>query len=169
MMVDDLLEKLDAVRPTARGWRARCPAHEDRRPSLSVREGAEGVLLRCWSGCRLEEVCSALSISIRDLFYAPRSGCGSARQTSPPRPPRLNRRKQAAMLEDAALTEQLRAERILKAATGVSIERWNEDDLDVALRHVGDAYHGLEWAADIEELAAMLRARAIAEGHGRRA
>jgi hypothetical protein len=36
---------------------ARCPAHDDRRPSLSVREGADGrVLVWCFAGCPTEDV-----------------------------------------------------------------------------------------------------------------
>ena len=34
-----LLERLEAVKPTGeRRWQARCPAHDDRTPSLSVTE-----------------------------------------------------------------------------------------------------------------------------------
>ena len=38
-----LLDRLDKVRPTGAGtWVARCPAHDDRGPSLSVRELDDG-------------------------------------------------------------------------------------------------------------------------------
>ncbi len=34
------------------GWMARCPAHDDRKPSLSIREGDHGkVLVCCHAGC----------------------------------------------------------------------------------------------------------------------
>lgn len=40
---------------------ARCPAHRDRTPSLSVNEGAGGIILiRCWAGCSQESVIYAL-------------------------------------------------------------------------------------------------------------
>jgi 5S rRNA maturation endonuclease (ribonuclease M5) len=58
----------------ARGCRGRgsswtCPAHDDRRASLSVREGADGrALLKCHAGCSLEEVVAALGLQERDLF-----------------------------------------------------------------------------------------------------
>jgi putative DNA primase/helicase len=43
------------------GWMARCPAHDDRKPSLSVREGDNGrVLVRCHAGCDQWRVIEAL-------------------------------------------------------------------------------------------------------------
>ena len=42
-------------------WMARCPAHDDRTPSLSIREAADGkVLVRCHAGCEQEHVIEAL-------------------------------------------------------------------------------------------------------------
>ena len=34
--IDRVLERLERVRPSGGGWSARCPAHDDRKPSLSV-------------------------------------------------------------------------------------------------------------------------------------
>jgi putative DNA primase/helicase len=43
------------------GWVARCPAHEDRKPSLSIREADGGrVLVYCHAGCDQARVISAL-------------------------------------------------------------------------------------------------------------
>jgi putative DNA primase/helicase len=39
-------------RRVGRGWSARCPAHNDHTPSLSINEGNDGrVLVRCFAGC----------------------------------------------------------------------------------------------------------------------
>jgi hypothetical protein len=66
--VADLLQ----ARPNASGWMARCPAHEDRSPSLSIGTGRDGrTLLNCFGGCSLEAVCAALKISVSDLFPTP--------------------------------------------------------------------------------------------------
>ena len=44
-------------RKVGSGWMARCPAHDDRTPSLSIRDGADGkVLVRCHAGCDQERV-----------------------------------------------------------------------------------------------------------------
>jgi hypothetical protein len=51
------------------GWRARCPAHDDHAPSLSVSEGRGGrALLRCCAGCLTESVLKALDLRWPDLF-----------------------------------------------------------------------------------------------------
>ncbi len=52
-----------------RGWRARCPAHDDQAPSLSVSEGRGGrALVRCCAGCSTEIVLKALGLRWPDLF-----------------------------------------------------------------------------------------------------
>ena len=70
MSVDALLSRLDGVRRTRSGcWIARCPAHDDRRPSLSLRELQDGrVLLHCFSGCSVQGVMAAVGLELIDLF-----------------------------------------------------------------------------------------------------
>ena len=52
-------------------WMARCPAHEDRTPSLSIAAGDDGrVLLHCWAGCRTRDIVAALGLQWSDLFPA---------------------------------------------------------------------------------------------------
>jgi len=47
----------------------RCPAHDDKRPSLSVTEGTDGrVLLHCFAGCDLSAIVAAMDLEIHDLF-----------------------------------------------------------------------------------------------------
>jgi hypothetical protein len=47
----------------------RCPAHDDRRPSLAVREEADGTLLVCChAGCRTEDVLEAIGLEFADLY-----------------------------------------------------------------------------------------------------
>ena len=46
---------------TENGWKACCPAHDDRTPSLSISDGPAGhVLVHCHAGCSQEDVVSAL-------------------------------------------------------------------------------------------------------------
>jgi hypothetical protein len=71
--VQRVLEALEAMgfatRPSGAGWAGRCPAHDDRKPSLSISEGGDGrALLNCHMGCAPELVVEALGLTMRDLF-----------------------------------------------------------------------------------------------------
>jgi hypothetical protein len=47
-------------RRSGSGWMARCPAHEDRGPSLSICEKNGKILVHCFAGCSQREVIAAL-------------------------------------------------------------------------------------------------------------
>ncbi len=69
MDIQDILNKLYSVHEVRRGWMAKCPAHDDRTPSLSVAKGKDGqLLLHCFAGCSLAEVLDAIGVKIEDLF-----------------------------------------------------------------------------------------------------
>jgi hypothetical protein len=50
--------------------RATCPSHQDSRPSLVVTRQGDRVLLKCFGGCRFEQVIAALGLKKFDLFIA---------------------------------------------------------------------------------------------------
>jgi putative DNA primase/helicase len=69
--IDRVLDQLDRVQQSGGGFTARCPAHDDRKNSLSVGEGDDGrVLIRCHAGvgCPPEQIVASLRLTIRDLF-----------------------------------------------------------------------------------------------------
>jgi hypothetical protein len=67
--LEQVLERLDHVKRNGSGWIARCPAHEDRKPSLAIAAGDDGrVLLTCHAGCDVELILAALGLEKRDLF-----------------------------------------------------------------------------------------------------
>jgi hypothetical protein len=65
-----LLDRLHIVRQTAPGrWLACCPAHDDRRPSLGIRQLDDGrVLLHCFAECSTEEVLRAVGLTFEALY-----------------------------------------------------------------------------------------------------
>jgi hypothetical protein len=69
-----------APRQSGNGWSARCPAHQDRRASLTVAAGADGrALVRCHAGCSADAVTGALGLAMADLFPRdPTRGNGKA-------------------------------------------------------------------------------------------
>jgi hypothetical protein len=72
MSAEPLLSRLDHVKRTGAGrWQARCPAHDDRGPSLSIRELDDGrVLIHCFAGCDAHEILAAVSLEMDVLFPA---------------------------------------------------------------------------------------------------
>lgn len=66
---------LEQFKKNGSGWRARCPAHDDKDPSLSIKEGNDGrVLLLCRAGCATDSVIAALGLTYADLFEQRRDG-----------------------------------------------------------------------------------------------
>jgi 5S rRNA maturation endonuclease (ribonuclease M5) len=76
--VELALERAGCRRQRPGQWT--CPSHEDRKASLSVKEGRDGrVLLTCHanSGCTIESITAALGLEMRELFPAkPDQGSG---------------------------------------------------------------------------------------------
>ncbi len=68
--VHRLLARLDGVHDSGSGcWLAKCPSHEDRRPSLSIRELDDGrILIHDFAGCGPDQVLAAIGFDLRDLF-----------------------------------------------------------------------------------------------------
>jgi hypothetical protein len=68
-MPEQIAKRLGA-RPVGPGkWMARCPAHDDHQPSLSIRSGrGDRTLIHCFAGCTLNAVLQAAKLGVRDLF-----------------------------------------------------------------------------------------------------
>lgn len=68
--LDKVISCLDKVKPAgANKWKACCPAHNDKSPSLAISETSDGtVLLKCWAGCSAQSIVSAMGLELRDLF-----------------------------------------------------------------------------------------------------
>jgi len=73
-----IVESLKGTWRQGRGM-CRCPAHDDRTPSLSVTLGRKAILFHCFAGCSNEDVIAALDrqgVRSRELFDG--SGAGTA-------------------------------------------------------------------------------------------
>src|SRR6266566_8158893 len=89
--LEQVLSQLKGVRTSMHGWRACCPAHADRKPSLSIGLGEHGqVLLKCFAGCSLERIVEAMGLTMTDLFPdAPSAPDGQATTSGKTRHPTL--------------------------------------------------------------------------------
>jgi hypothetical protein len=71
--LDALLARLEGVRATGPDrWQARCPAHKDKTPSLSIRDAGDGrTLIYCFAGCDPEDILASVGMSWADLYPDP--------------------------------------------------------------------------------------------------
>jgi hypothetical protein len=73
-MTAETIAKALGGRKAGSGWTARCPAHDDRTPSLSIRGADDNkVLVRCHAGCEQEQVISILRSRGLWTSHGPRS------------------------------------------------------------------------------------------------
>ena len=71
--VEDVLGRLEAVRPRRDGWIARCPHHRpDIHPSLYIRTSRRGCpVLKCFAGCSEEDIWKALCLEPMEFVPQP--------------------------------------------------------------------------------------------------
>ena len=156
--VDQLLDRLDGVRRAGPGrWMAKCPAHDDRHPSLGIREGQDGrSLLHCFAGCPIEDILSALGLGIADLFP------DSQRRPShhgvvPPKPFRVDWKGHSHQILWFAEELFLRGEKVLALARNLVPSALTEEEFDLALEAVHSGSCDLEESERLEDLAVNLR------------
>ena len=64
-----LLQRLEGVKETGPDtWIALCPAHDDRNPSLSIKQISDRLLVRCMAHCETGDVLAAVGLKMTDLF-----------------------------------------------------------------------------------------------------
>lgn len=74
-MIQRVLDAL-AAKPCGNGWTARCPAHDDTQPSLSIGIGTNGaLLLHCFRGCGYSQIIRAIESKAAALSPNATNGC----------------------------------------------------------------------------------------------
>lgn len=127
MTAEEVTARLEAQKTGPGRWIARCPAHEDRDPSLSVTLTPDGtILLYCWAGCDTGRVLEAAGLAWRDLFPP---GSRPARPVAAGTRPRRSRPR--SRLEE--WIRRFRENPMLKFESGIGCPmdiRWVEFQLD---------------------------------------
>lgn len=67
MKTENIVAKLSGVSRTSNGWQARCPVHDDVKPSLSIGTDDGKTLLFCHAGCQTAKIVQELGLSMGDL------------------------------------------------------------------------------------------------------
>ena len=127
-----LIDRLEGVRETGPSrWIARCPSHDDRSPSLSIRELDDGrILLHDFGGCHVSDVLSALGMEMTDLFPERLS------HHLPPTHSRIPASDLLKIIADEALTVGVIAGLILDDRD-IDEDEWSR--LSLAVRRIGEA------------------------------
>ena len=83
-LLDRILDRLEGTVEVRNGsYKVLCPAHDDHRPSLELKEAVENgsrkVLIKCWAGCQTDKIPKKLGLGWKDLFSSNRSKKASGR------------------------------------------------------------------------------------------
>jgi hypothetical protein len=72
-LIEDILSRLDKVRRTgAQNWIACCPVHQDKHPSMTLREESDGrILVNCFAGCSFEQIAESVGLGW-DAWFPPK-------------------------------------------------------------------------------------------------
>lgn len=157
-VLDNILIRIAGVQYRGRDrYAGFCSAHNDRRhQSLSITPGDRGILLKCWTGCTVKEICAAIGLTESDLFYdSPASRQARAARPIPERPPDWRRTSTEQLHRRDAL--DLRTDRTLTAATDVDPFPLTDDETHMMLNAVADAYADRDLADRLEQAAFQLR------------
>jgi DNA primase len=69
MRLEKILERFEGATPCGDGYMVKCPYHNDKTPSLSIREVENGnILMYCHAGCETENIIAAVDLEWQDLF-----------------------------------------------------------------------------------------------------
>lgn len=150
MIVSDILPRLKGVKRMKAGhWMARCCAHDDKKPSLSISEVSGRVLLHCFSGCSYESLLAALGL--QNGGHSPRF-VPSPRKAIPDKPPDLT-----------GLWERWSRETDFHQVDGLAMSLGVESE---SLRLVGCAWNGRAWAFPMKNAAGEIIGIRLRDGSG---
>lgn len=68
MSIDFILSRLTSVKRNGNQYTAKCPAHADKSPSLSLKDCGDHVLIHCFGGCDAPDVLGAIGLTLADLY-----------------------------------------------------------------------------------------------------
>lgn len=64
----EILARFTGIRESGGQYVARCPAHDDKRHSLAIKQADDRILLHCFAGCPVEGITAAVGLAVTDLF-----------------------------------------------------------------------------------------------------
>lgn len=85
MGIDSILNRLEKVRRTGPGkWTACCPAHDDKCPSLGIKQADDDkILIHCFGGCDVQSIVASVGLELSDLMPPKPQGYDHTRSRAP--------------------------------------------------------------------------------------
>ena len=81
--LNTVLSRLDKVQRIGNDrYKAICPAHDDRSPSLAIKDDGGRLLLHCFGGCETSDVLGAIGLDFADIM--PDKAMGSFKKDRKP-------------------------------------------------------------------------------------
>lgn len=150
MTIDGLLPLLDGVKQHGGKVVALCPAHPDKSPSLSLREGSDGrALLHCFAGCTPQAIVASLGLKLSDLFPSSTVSREEINRARREREAKAATEKARRHQEGLVIDARREAERFVRSRTGLDISEWSDEKLDGELAALAGAYNTL-WKETLE-------------------
>ncbi len=139
VIADRLLDRLEGVKQVGPNrWVAKCPAHNDRSPSLSVSLGDDGkLLIWCFAGCGAADVMAAVGLELSDLYPELLK-----HHSAPGRPNHWHAAREAfQIVRQEALLTAIAAENI---ASGIALTDDDRDRLILAAQRIRGAAEAVQ-------------------------
>ncbi|MDP2815826.1 MAG: AAA family ATPase, partial [Rectinemataceae bacterium] len=73
MLIESFLARFSNAHQTPNGWQACCPAHDDKKASLSISVKEGKILLYCHASCAHDVILDAVGLKPKDLFLEPKA------------------------------------------------------------------------------------------------
>jgi len=148
MRVETIAQHLRARRTGEGRWMARCPAHPDRAPSLSIWRGRKGTVLHCFAGCDIRDILIAAGLRFADLF--------DGAPATPAQLTEMNRERAAQAAVDERRRRSLRSleDNVTKLA-------WIRNELGAKLAALANVPEGDELDRLFHQVCDMHRAAAV--------
>ena len=129
--VERMLGMLTKVKGRNGSWTACCPAHNDKGPSLAIRETPDGrVLIHCFAGCAANDILEAVGLTFDDIVP---KRLGDFKPVSKPFNP-------YAVLKAISNETLLVALAGLEVANGKTLPQEDKDRLMIAVNRLREAY-----------------------------
>lgn len=69
MQINEILTKFENVKQMKpNSYQCKCPAHDDRKASLTITQGNNKILLHCHAGCKVNDILSKINLKMSDMY-----------------------------------------------------------------------------------------------------